>query len=71
MRRNPRKPRRAGWVVHSAFVPRRDGSRRLEQAFQILLDAESGAGSISATTDEETDHESRRLCQSVDREAES
>ena len=69
MRRNSRKPRRAGWVVHSAFVLRRDGPRRLEQVFQILLDAESGAGRIPATTDEEPDHESRRLCQGLDREA--
>jgi hypothetical protein len=69
MRRNSRKPRRAGWVVHSAFVPRRDGPRRLEQAFQILLGAGSGAGGIPATSDEEPDHESRRLCQGLDREA--
>ena len=69
MRRHSRKPRRAGWVVHSAFVPRRDGPRRLEQAFQILLDAASGAGCNPATIDEERDHESRRLCQGVDREA--
>ena len=68
MRRNSREPRRAGWVVHSAFVPRRDGPRRLEQAFQVLL-AESGAVGIPASTDEEPDHESRRLCQGVDREA--
>ena len=61
MRRNSRKPRRAGWVVHSAFVPRRDGPRRLEQAFQILLDAGLGAGCIPATTDEDCNHESRRF----------
>jgi hypothetical protein len=69
MRRNSRKPRRAGWVVHSAFVPRRDGPRRLEQALQILLGAASGAVRIPTTIDEERDHESRRLCQGVDREA--
>ena len=69
MRRNPRKPRRAGWVVHSAFVPRRDGPRRLEQALQILLGVASGAGCLPTTIDEERDHESRRLCQGVDREA--
>ena len=69
MRRNSREPRRAGWVVHSAFVPRRDGPQRLEQAFQILLGADSGAGGFPTTTDEETDHESRRLCQGLDREA--
>jgi hypothetical protein len=69
MRRNSRSPRREGWVVHSAFVLRRDGPRRLEQAFQNLLGAVSGAGGIPATTDEEPDHESRRLCQGFDREA--
>jgi hypothetical protein len=68
MRRNSREPRGAGWVVHSAFVPRRDGPRRLEQAFQFLL-AESGAVGIPASTDEEPDHESRHLCRGVDREA--
>jgi hypothetical protein len=69
MRRNSRKPRRAGWVVHSAFVPRRDGLRRLEQAFQILLGADSGTGGFPTITDEEADHESCRLCQGLDREA--
>ena len=69
MRRNSRKSRPAGWTVHSAFVPRRDGPRRLEQAFRILLGAESGAGGISASTDEEIVHESRHLCQGFDREA--
>jgi hypothetical protein len=68
MRRNSREPRPAGWVVHSAFVPRRDGPRRLEQAFRLLLGAESGAGGIPANADEEDGHESRRLCQGLDRE---
>ena len=69
MRRKSREPRPAGWAIHSAFVPRRDGPRRLEQAFQALLDADPGAGGIPPTTDEEIDHESRRLCQGLDREA--
>ena len=69
MRRKSREPRPVGWVVHSAFIPRRDGPRRLEQAFQVLLGAVSGAGYISATIDQERDHEGRRLCQGVDREA--
>ena len=43
MRRRTREPRPAGWAVHSAFVPRRDGPRRLEQAFQVLLGADPGA----------------------------
>ena len=42
MRRKSREPRPAGWAIHSAFVPRRDGPRRLEQAFQVLLDAGGG-----------------------------
>jgi len=69
MRRKSREPRPAGWAIHSAFVPRRDGPRRLEQAFQVLLDAEMGAGGIPQTFDQEIVHESRRLCQGLDREA--
>jgi hypothetical protein len=70
MRRKSRQPCPAGWVIHSAFVPRRDGPRRLEQAFQVLLGAEPGADGIPPATDGEFDHhESRRLCQSLDREA--
>jgi hypothetical protein len=69
MRRNPRKPRPVGWVVHSAFVPRRDGPRRLEQASQALLEADPGAGGTPSTSQQEIEHESRRLCQGLDREA--
>ena len=68
MRRNSREPHPDGWAIHSAFVPRRDGPRRLEQAFRVLLEAGAGVG-ISSTADERSDHESRRLCQGVDREA--
>ena len=69
MRRKSREPRPAGWAIHTAFVPRRDGPRRLEQAFRALLDADPGAGAIPPTTDQEIEHESRRLCQGLDREA--
>lgn len=69
MRRRSREPRHAGWAVHSAFVPRRDGPRRLEQALRILLDAGPGAGGIPSTPQGRIDHESRRLCQGLDREA--
>ncbi len=69
MRRKSREPRPAGWAIHSAFVPRRDGPRRLEQAIQVLLGADPGAGGIPPTTDQEIEHESRRLCQGLDREA--
>jgi hypothetical protein len=68
MRRKSREPHPAGWAIHSAFVPRRDGPRRLVQAFRVLLDAGAGVGSPSAT-DEESDHESRRVRQGLDREA--
>lgn len=69
MRRKSREPCPAGWVVHSAFVPRRDGPRRLEQAFLVLLGAESGASGIPSPSQGRIDHESRRLCQGLDREA--
>ena len=69
MRRNTREPHPDGWAIHSAFVPRRDGPRRLEQAFLALLEARSGADGIVSSTDEENQHESRRLCQGLDREA--
>lgn len=68
MRRNSREPHPDGWAIHSTFIPRRDGPRRLEQAFRVLLDAGAGVGN-SSETDEEIDHESRRLCQGLDREA--
>lgn len=68
MRRKSREPHPSAWVIHSAFVPRRDGPRRLEQAFRVLLDAGGDVGS-SPTNNQEIDHESRRLCQGLDREA--
>ena len=69
MRRRTREPRPAEWAIHSAFVPRRDGPRRLEQAFRVLLGAEPGAFGIPTIAEGKTDHESRRLCQGLDREA--
>ena len=68
MRRKSREPHPSGWVIHSAFVPRRDGPRRLEQAFRVLLDA-TGDVCSSPTNNQGIDHESRRLCQGLDREA--
>ncbi len=68
MRRKSRESHPDGWAIRSAFVPRRDGPRRLEQAFRVLLEAGAVVG-ISSTTDEEIDHESRRVCQGLDREA--
>jgi hypothetical protein len=37
MRRQPRESRPPEWAIRSTFVPRRDGPRRLGQAFQVLL----------------------------------
>ena len=69
MRRRSPEPRPAAWAIHSQFVPRHDGPRRLEQAFLALLDDRAGADRIISSTDEEGHHESRRLCQGLDREA--
>jgi hypothetical protein len=69
MRRRTREPRPAGWAVHSAFVPLRDGPRRLEQAIQVLLGTDPGPCDVLTIAEGETDHESRRLCQGLDREA--
>jgi hypothetical protein len=68
MCRRTRKSHPAGWVVHSAFVPRRDGPRRLEQAYQFLLGPGPGPGGIPSTSEGRSDHESRSLCQGLDRE---
>jgi hypothetical protein len=69
MRRRTRESRPAGWTIHSAFVPRRDGPRRLEQAIQVLLGTDPGPCGFPTIAEEETDDESRRLCQGLDREA--
>ena len=69
MRRKSREPRPVAWAIHSQFVPRHDGPRRLEQAFQILLGADSRAGGIPTTDQEGSVHESRHLCQGLGREA--
>ena len=67
MRRKSREPR-AAWAIQSTFVPCRDGPRRLERAFLALLDARTGADGIVSSIGEENHHESRRLCQGLDRE---
>ena len=69
MRRRSREPRAAARAIQSTFVPCRDGPRRLEQAFLALLDTRTRADGIVSSTDEENHHESRRLCQGLDREA--
>jgi len=37
MRQHPTDPRRPEWQILSTFVRHRDGPRRLEQAFRVLL----------------------------------
>jgi hypothetical protein len=69
MRRRSREPRAAARAIQSTFVPCHDGPRRLAQAVLALLDARTGADGIVSSTDEENHHESRRLCQGLDREA--
>jgi hypothetical protein len=68
MCRRTRKSRPAGWVVHSAFVPCRDGPRRLEQALQLLLGPGPVPDGIPSSSEGRSDHESCRLCQGLDRE---
>jgi hypothetical protein len=69
MRRQTRLPRPPGWVIHSTFVPRRDGARRLEQAFAILLDSPSSEQFSTSFQDRSEDHESGDLRPSLDRQA--
>ena len=69
MSRNSRQPRPSGWIIQSVTVARRDAPRRLEQAFQLLLDADPGIDRLSSTKPGELNHASRRLCQSLDPEA--
>jgi hypothetical protein len=69
MRRQASQPRPPGWVIHSTFVPRRDGPRRLEQAFQILLGSPvANQFNTSHQNGRERD-ESGHLRPGVDREA--
>jgi hypothetical protein len=38
MSRSPRDPRPALWRISSVYVRRRDGPKRIEQAYRILID---------------------------------
>ncbi len=69
MRRQPRQTRPPGWVIHSTFVPRRDGPRRLTQAFEILLGSLPTTHLNNSLQDGSEDHESRDLRPRLDREA--
>ena len=69
MRRQARLPRPPGWVVHSTFVTRRDGPRRLEQAFGILLGSSPPDRLDTSSQDRSEAHESGDLRPSLDRQA--
>ncbi len=69
MSRNSRLPRPSGWTIHSITVPHRDAPRRLEQAFQVLLQADRGDNHLSSTKEESSAHASRRVCPGLDPEA--
>ena len=69
MSRNFREPHPSGWIIQSVTVPRRDAPRRLEQAFQVLLEADPGVNHIPSANQEDLAHASRRLCQGLDPEA--
>lgn len=69
MRRQPREPRPPEWAVRSTFVPRRDGPRRLGQAFQVLLGSSSDHEINFAKSDVSTSHEDRDLRPGLDRQA--
>jgi len=69
MRRQPHQPRPPEWVIHSTFVPRRDGPRRLEQAFEILLGPPSH-DRINISCQNRSEHdESGHLRPGLDQEA--
>jgi len=38
-RRNPRTARPKRWRIDSVYIRRRDAPKRIEQAYQILIDA--------------------------------
>jgi hypothetical protein len=69
MRRQPRESRPPEWVIHSTFVPRRDGPRRLEQAFEILLGSSLSPQFNHSYSDWSADHASRDLRPGLDRQA--
>ena len=69
MRRQARLPRPPGWVVHSTFVTRRDGPRRLEQAFGILLGSSPLDQLNTSSQDRSEAHESGDLRPCLDRQA--
>jgi hypothetical protein len=69
MRRPIRLPRPLGWVIHSSFITRRDGPRRLGQAFEVLLGSSSPDQSSTSSQNRREPHESSNLRPSLDRQA--
>ncbi len=69
MRRQSREPQPLEWAIHSTFVPRRDGPRRLGQAFQVLLGSISDHKNNFEPHHRSAVHANRDLRQSLDRQA--
>jgi hypothetical protein len=69
MRRPIRLPRPSGWVIHSTFVTRRDGPRRLEQAFEVLLGSPPRDQFDTSSHNRSESHESGDLRPGLDRQA--
>jgi hypothetical protein len=69
MRRQTRLARPQGWVIHSIFVTRRDGPRRIERAFKVLLGSSSPDLSSTSSQDRDEAHESGDLRTCLDRQA--
>jgi hypothetical protein len=69
MSRQPRESRPPEWTIRSTFVRRRDGPRRLGQAFQVLLESSTNPQINLSHPHRSTDHESRDLRPGLDRQA--
>ena len=69
MSRPSREPQPPEWTIRSTFVPRRDGPRRLEQAFQILLGSPEANQINSSLQNGRERDESGHLRPGLDREA--
>jgi hypothetical protein len=66
MRRQSREPRPTEWAIRSAFVPCRDGPRRLGQAFEVLLGPSSDHQINCENPNRSADHEGRDLRPGLD-----
>jgi hypothetical protein len=66
MHQNRDEPRRPEWLILSTFVRQRDGQRRLEQAFRILLDPARPLEALTPT-EGSSDHACSHLRPRLDR----